>query len=291
MSSIRTIAIIGATGMLGRPVTHELINAGFSVRIIARNPVEARRLFPQADIVTGDLADVNSLVPALQGQDAVYLNLSVRQTERPTDFHTETDGIRNLLDAARQTGVKRIGYLSSLVMNYQGINDFYWWVFGIKHEAVQLLKSSGIPYSIFYPSTFMESLLHTQRQGRLIMLAGTSPVQLYYIAGQDYGRQVARAFQLAEDGQNQEYVIQGPEPVTQTEAARQLSQHYTKAKLFVMTTPHWVMKMAGQLSPLMSYGAHITEALNNYREQFTAEKTWQDLGKPTLTIKDFARQA
>ncbi|WP_212592962.1 NmrA family NAD(P)-binding protein [Spirosoma agri] len=30
------IAIIGATGMLGQPVTHEFIRAGFSIRIIAR---------------------------------------------------------------------------------------------------------------------------------------------------------------------------------------------------------------------------------------------------------------
>ncbi|GAA4403782.1 hypothetical protein GCM10023187_20170 [Nibrella viscosa] len=291
MSSIRTVAVIGATGMLGRPVTNALTNAGFAVRVIARDPASARRLFPQADVVPGDLTDVSSLIPALQEQDAVYLNLSVGQTERPADFHTETDGIRNLLQAARQTSLKRIGYLSSLVMNYQGMNGFYWWVFGVKQEAVRLLTASGIPHSIFYSSTFMESLLYTQRQRNWIMLAGTSPVQLHYIAGQDYGRQVARAFQIAVDGQNQAYVIQGPEPLTQTEAARQLARHYTKAKLSVITTPHWILKMAGQLAPLINYGAHITEALNMYPETFGAEQTWQDLGKPSLTIKAFAEQA
>lgn len=290
MASIQTIAIIGATGMLGNPVTSELIRAGFTVRLIARQPNTAKSLFPQVEVVSGDLSDPGSLLTALQGQDAVYLNLSIRQNERPTDFHTETDGIKNLLEAARQTGVKRIGYLSSLVMNYQGMNGFYWWVFGVKQEAVRLLKTSGIPYSIFYPSTFMESLLYTQRQRNFIMLAGQSPIRLYYIGGHDYGRQVARAFQLAEEGQNQEYVIQGPEPLTQTEAARLFVQHYTRDKLSVITSPHWIMKLAGQFSTVMNYGAHITEALNRYPETFAAEKTWQDLGRPTLTVKDFAKQ-
>ncbi len=40
------IAVIGATGMLGRPVTEGLLATGFPVRIVARNPENAKRPFP-----------------------------------------------------------------------------------------------------------------------------------------------------------------------------------------------------------------------------------------------------
>ena len=179
--------------MLGRPVTHELTEAGFSVRIIARDVNRTRLLFPKNDVVPGDLRNRDSLLAALNGMDVVYLNLSVKQTEKPTDFHTEAEGLVNLLEAAKHAGVRRIAYLSSIIMRYQGMNSFQWWVFGIKQEATNPIKSSGIPYSIFYPSCFMDSLPGRQQLGRFILLVGWSDVRPWYISARDYGKQVARA--------------------------------------------------------------------------------------------------
>ncbi|RZJ68787.1 MAG: NmrA family transcriptional regulator, partial [Flavobacterium sp.] len=69
-----TIAIIEATGMLGQPVTHELLSAGYKVRIIARHVAEAKRLFPTAEVVFGDLRKPESLPVALAGCEATYLS-------------------------------------------------------------------------------------------------------------------------------------------------------------------------------------------------------------------------
>ncbi|MEZ0539474.1 SDR family oxidoreductase [Fibrella arboris] len=283
-----TIAIIGATGMLGQPVTQELIAAGYPVRIIARHVDQAKRLFPTADVVYGDLEKPGTLPEALAGCDVTYLSLSVRQTEKPTDFHTETDGLRHLLAAAKVAGVKRIAYLSSIVMGYQGINGFDWWVFRLKHEAVALLKASGLDYSIFYPSNFMETLLTTQRMGPLVLVLGKSSVTPWFISASDYGKQVVRALQIAQAGRPQEYVIQGPEPVTQLAAAQQLVAAYKPTKLRVLEMPLLLLRFGRLFSQQADYGVNIAEALNNYPEQFEAERTWTDLGKPTLTIDRFA---
>ncbi|GAB4037227.1 SDR family oxidoreductase [Spirosoma gilvum] len=282
------IAIVGATGMLGQPVTHELIRMGFVVRLIARHVAKAKALFPHTDVVSGDLRNVDALRDALLGMDAVYLNLSIRQTEKQADFHTEAEGLRNLIQAAQSAGVRRIGYLSSIIIRYQGINGFRWWVFDIKQKAVELIKASGIPYSIFYPSCFMDSLNETQRARRFILLVGRSSVKPMYIAASDYGEQVASAFQIAQDGQNQEYIIQGPEAITQDEAAERFVQAYKKEKLSVLTTPSFLMKLGRHFSAQADYGWHITEALNHYPEVFEAQKTWDELGKPTTTIEQFA---
>lgn len=283
------VAIIGASGMLGCPVTHELIRAGLSVRIVARDVEKTRLLFPAANVVAGDLRDKQSLVNALRGIDTVYLNLSIKQTEKEADFHTEAEGLINLLEVAKQVGISRVAYLSSIIMRYQGTNGFRWWAFAVKHEAVRLIKASGIPYSIFYPSCFMDSLVGTQRVGKFILLVGRSVVRPWYISANDYGKQVARALAVAQDGRSQEYIIQGPEPMTQHEAADRFVSAYRKEKLSVLTTPPFLMQLGRPFSAQADYGWHITEALNKYPEQFGADQTWADLGKPETTIEQFAK--
>jgi len=284
------IAVIGATGMLGQPVTHELMRAGFPVRIIARDVGKARHLFPQATVVPGDLNNVSSLVRALSGVDAVYLNLSIRQDEKKNHFHTEAEGLFNLIQASQRAGVRRIGYLSSLIIRYQGMNGFDWWAFDVKQEAVRLIKESGIPYSIFYPSCFLDSLNGTQRLDRFVLLVGRSAVRPWYIAARDYGEQVARAFRRAQDEQNQEYIIQGPEALTQHEAAKRFVTAYKKEKLFILTTSPILMQLGALFSQQADYGLHITKAINKYPEVFEAAQTWADLGKPCTTVDQFAAQ-
>ncbi|QHV94777.1 SDR family oxidoreductase [Spirosoma endbachense] len=282
------VAIIGGTGMLGQPVTRELIDAGFSVRLIARNVVATQQRFPGVDVVAGDLRSIDSLANALRGIDTVYLNLSIKQHEKQADFHTEAEGLANLIEAAKHVGIRRIAYLSSIIMRYQGMNGFRWWVFGVKQKAVRLIKDSGIPYSIFYPSCFMDSINGTQRVNRFVVLVGRSAMKPWYIAAHDYGKQVVRALQIVAADQNQEYDIQGPEAITQHEAAERFVNAYRKEKLAIVTTPPVLMKVGRLFSAQADYGWHITGALNNYPETFSSERTWADLGKPQTTMEQFA---
>jgi len=283
------IAVIGATGLLGRPVTQELINAGLTVTVLSRQPETARKLFPMARVVKADLRDPDSLLAGLRGQDAVYLNLSILQTETSGEFHTETDGLEHLLPVASRLGIRRIGYLSSIVMRYQGVNGFRWWAFDVKQEAVRKIKASGMPYTVFYPSTFMETL-PTQVQAGRLMLGGNSDVRLWFIAARDYGKQVARAMQRP-GAENCEYVVQGPEGLTYAQAADVFVQHFSRRRLSVLRLPMGLLRFFGKFSRQADYGAHILEALNGYPEHFEADRTWRDLGKPTTTLAEFARQA
>jgi uncharacterized protein YbjT (DUF2867 family) len=87
MSNIRKIAVIGATGMLGKPVTLQLVAAGFEVTALVRDPEKAANLLPPSvKRVRADVKDLDSLKQALAGQDALYLNLSVAQTEPQSPF-------------------------------------------------------------------------------------------------------------------------------------------------------------------------------------------------------------
>lgn len=287
---MKSIAIIGATGMLGQPVTQAFINAGWKVRILARSAEKARRMFGSSvTVVEGDIKDTNVLRDLLQGQDAVYMNLSVDQNSNERDFQPEREGLQNVLKVASEFGIQRVGYLSSLVKDYDG---FVWWPFTVKRAAVSTIKASGLPFSIFYPSTFMETFdslaAGSYRQGNRINLAGVSKHKMYLIAGADYGRQVVRAFEL-NNGSN-EYIVQGREGYTANEAAALFAAHYKGAKLTVARLPFGILKFMGLLSKRFNYVAHIVEALNNYPEQFASESTWQELGEPKLSLMDYVQR-
>lgn len=287
---MKKIAIIGATGMLGQPVTKEFINAGFDVTLLVRDINKAKQIFGSTvRLVEGDLKDTNKLKQSLDGQDGLYLNLSVEQKSGKTDFQPERDGLDNILEAAKNSTVKRIGYLSSLVHLYQGQNGFDWWAFDIKQKAVTKIKNSGLTYSIFYPSTFMENFdKGAYRQGNNIVLAGTSKHKMFLISGSDYGKQVVKAFQL--DNGNHDYVVQGQDGYTADEAAKFYVDNYTKKKVKIMKAPVGLLKFFGKFTNKFNYGANIIEALNNYPEKFEAEKTWQDLGKPQVKFIDYIKK-
>ena len=196
---MQKVLFIGASGMLGKPVALELMRAGFPVTFLARDVEKMKKLFPNAAIVKGDVLDIASLEAAMAGQEIVYLNLSVAQSSKKNEPQPEREGINNIIEAAKKTNVKRIVYLSSLIKNYEGMNGFNWWAFQIKHAAVSAIKRSGLNYTIFYPSTFMECLDKQMLQGTRIMLAGKSEAPMWFIAGKDYGVQVAWAMKKAGD--------------------------------------------------------------------------------------------
>jgi len=282
---MQKILFIGASGMLGKPVALELMRAGFPVTFLARDVEKMQKLFPNAAVVKGDVFDIASLETAMTGQEIVYLNLSVAQSSKKTEPQPEREGINNIIEAAKKTSIKRIVYLSSLIKNYEGMNGFNWWAFEIKHAAVNAIKKSGLNYSIFYPSTFMECLDKQMLQGTRIMIAGKSEAPMWFIAGKDYGVQVAWAMKKAGDS-NQEYIVQGLEPYTSDEAAKVFIQN-VKSNIKIMKAPLAPLKYLGIFNQRMNYAYHICEALNKYPEKFESENTWNDLGKPSTTLADY----
>lgn len=281
------ILFIGGTGMLGKPVARELIHAGFELHFLARNPVRVRDLYPGQPVIQGDVLESDSLEVAMQGMDIVYCNLSVHPSSKEKDPQPEREGVANIIQAARRSGIKRIAYLSSLVHRYEGMDGFHWWAFRVKAGAVKSIQESGIPYSIFYPSTFMETYPFQVIRGNKIAALGKSKMPMWFIAAEDYGNQVAASFRLDQSG-NYDYDIQGPEPYKFDEANRVFVSHYTKSKLGILHAPIWLMKWMGAFSQQYNYVYHICKALNLYPEKFNSEKTWEKLGKPEISLAQYA---
>lgn len=283
---IRSIAVVGATGMLGTPVAKVLKQENYSVTAVVRDMQKAhRKLGAGFYLSKATLEDKNSLRTAFADVDYVYLNLSTAPNEKNKAFKTEIDGLRNVIDAAISARVKRIGMLSSLVKNYDGFN---WWVFNIKEEACRMLLDAEIPATIFYPSNFYENLTDLQLKGGRVMLGGDQTTRSWWIAGLDYGKQVAEAFRVdGEHTENREYTIQGPEPFKMEEAADEFIRHYSGKQLKKMKAPMWTFKLLKLFSAELDFQYHIITAINHYDEDFQSVETWKALGKPETTLAEW----
>lgn len=284
------IAIVGATGMLGKPVAQQLIKSGFDIRIIARDVQKARAMFPGTEIKNADLRDKPSLVGALKNVQALYISLNTLQTVSKTAWLPEREGLKNIIGAAQEAGIRRIAMISSIIKDYQGTDGFNWWVFEVKQNAEDMVLSCGIPYLLFYPSCFMECFTGPYQIANIIPIAGHTDVKKYWITGEDYGKQVVNAFKTVPEGESRKYVIQGPEAYTDEVAADIFISNYHK-KLIKIKIPEAMLKVAGMFSKKANYGYHILHAMNNYPEVFEATQTWAELGKPDTTLQEFARSA
>lgn len=276
--------MIGATGMLGLPVAIALIEAGFEVTALARNPDAARRVLPAAvTVVEADMRDEESLRAGLGGHDGLYLNLSVAPGERRRDLHTEVQGLTYVLGAAREAKIARLAYVSALIHDTERSR---WWVIDVWRSALARIKASRIPYTIFYPTNFMETLAQRHSSGRFFVMPGCARYRNYWIAGSDFAQQVARSFS-SPLAANREYVIQGPEPVRYDTAVRRYAR-MLPSPARVVRVPLWLVRLGGIVSHRLDFNARIMQAVLSYPEEFKASTTWSELGKPSTTIEQFA---
>ncbi|MGI0491703.1 hopanoid-associated sugar epimerase [Alkalinema pantanalense CENA528] len=113
--------VTGGTGFVGANLVRLLLAQGYSVRALVR-PQRSRTNLADLDhdenleLVEGDLTDPN-LVRLLQGCEALFhvaAHYSLWQRDRELLYQANVLGTRNILQAARQAGIERTVYTSSV---------------------------------------------------------------------------------------------------------------------------------------------------------------------------------
>lgn len=117
----------GANGHLGNNLVRLLISKGIRVRAAVRN-INNKEPFRGLDceVVQSDITDKQSLVMALQGVETFYavgaaFKLWAKDPQKEI-YDVNILGIKNMIEAAVEAGVKRIVYVSSIAaLNYASI--------------------------------------------------------------------------------------------------------------------------------------------------------------------------
>ena len=104
----RTLALFGATGKTGRHVLAQALEAGHSVRALARRP-EALDAHERLTVVAGDVRDRAAVRETVRGSDAVVSVFGQVKGSPPT---LQTEGTQAIVDAMAEQGIRRIISLS-----------------------------------------------------------------------------------------------------------------------------------------------------------------------------------
>jgi uncharacterized protein YbjT (DUF2867 family) len=105
------IVIFGANGQTGRLLTGRALDAGHSAVAVTRRPDDFPFAHPRLTVAGADVRDASSMVDVVGGADAVLSTLGVPFSLRTID--TYSVGVRNIVAAMRDTGVRRLVAVSS----------------------------------------------------------------------------------------------------------------------------------------------------------------------------------
>ncbi|MFI7705139.1 NmrA/HSCARG family protein [Nonomuraea sp. NPDC049480] len=159
---MKTIVVVGATGLQGRAVTAQLLTGGWRVRAVTRDPnAPAARTLAQAgaQLVSAQMDDVTSLVAAAEGAYGLFsVQPTVGSPGTPAGFSAEDEVRwgRNVADAAHAAGVQHLVYASLAGAGRHNTeklpqNTINKW--RIERHITRL----GLPATFLRPVSFMEN--------------------------------------------------------------------------------------------------------------------------------------
>ena len=189
--TIKTVFVTGATGKQGGAVTKNLINNGFKVKTLTRDPhsIKAQKLkHPDIEIIKGDLDDIESYNRHLEGVDAVF---SVQSMD---GIDAEIKQGKGLADISKKNGIKSFLYSSVAGADlHTGIPHWE-----SKYEIENHIKQIDLPYTILRPSFFFENFLIPQVKSRILKGKLVTPVNkekiMQFIGTDDIGKMSSRIF-------------------------------------------------------------------------------------------------
>lgn len=282
MSDKTTVLITGATGNIGPHIAAQLIEAGVTVRaLVLPGDPHATRLPAGVEAFTGDLADPESLEPALDGVDAVMLMWPFFTL----DVTTAPEVLRRIAKHARRVVfVSSIGVEIGLEPKDNNCHAYL--------EA--LIEETDLAWTFLRTTGFAVNAVLSWRA----QILGDGVVRAPYgqaarspIHEADIAAVAVRA--LTEDGHaGARYVVTGPEALTQVEQLRILGEALgldlrwedvpAAVALGHMVAAGWPAPYAEGAMDYFAMLVRQPEMITDHVEQVT--------GKPPRTFREWAAE-
>jgi NAD(P)H dehydrogenase (quinone) len=280
----KKVLIAGANGDTGRAAVKESIALSLDVRAMVHT--KGARSAPLeklgAEVVVGDLLEINTVRAAMNGVGAAYLVWPVQ----PGLIHATV----NFAQAAKEAGVRTIINLSQRSADRESTSD----ACRDSFIAEQVLNWSGVPVIHLRPTYFLEWLLYPWQlpylqKGVLRIPAGRgrhSP-----IAADDQGRAIAALLKSPEQHLGATIPLSGPVEMNHEQMAAELTQALGRkitfqdppideycASIETMGVPPYVVQhLRGAMADYQK--GHMSGADNNV-EKLT--------GQRSMTVAQFA---
>jgi uncharacterized protein YbjT (DUF2867 family) len=275
---MKRILVTGGTGTVGGALVQQLRASGAAVRALSRNPQSAS-LPADVEVVRGDLSAPDTLDDSLAGVDAVFLVWVA-------PFAAAAPAIERMARHAKQ-----IVFLTS---PHRVLHPFFQQPNALRavHAGIeQLIEDSGLQWTFVRPGAFAMNARNWWasqiKNGDVVRWfhadAATAPIH-----ERDIAAVAARV--LSEEGHSgKEYVLTGPESLTQREQVEMigdaigrrlsfddLSPDAARRELLTMMPPH----IADML--LTAYGAAVD------RPAYVTSTVREITGTPATTFRQWA---
>lgn len=277
--------VVGASGSLGGRIVRELLDRGGPVRALVRDASRGPALETAgATVVPGNLKDPPSLRAACRGVDVVISTASATRRTDDTPENVDARGTMNLVDAAREAGVRRFVYVSTL----GAAPDSPVPAFRAKAAAEAHLRESGMDYVILQPDAFMDvwfgMLIEAPlAAGSPVTLVGESRGRHSFIAEADLAKIAAGAARRP-GTRNVTLALGGPEAITFADAARAYGAALGKAITIRSVPP------GSAIPGLPELVSGIAAAFESYDSIVPMEEISATFGVPLTTVRDFAKR-
>jgi uncharacterized protein YbjT (DUF2867 family) len=282
----RQVLIAGATGDTGRAAVRESIARGLTVRAMVHGRDDRSAALEKlgAEVVMGDLHNVDSIRAAMEGIDAAYQVYPVQAGL--------IDATVNFAQAAREAGVSAVVNLSQRSADRNSKSNSCKETF----IAEQVLNWSGLAVTHLRPTYFLEWLLYPFQlplfveKGILRLPVGKG--RHAPIGAEDQGRVIAAILQNPGEHKGQTYPLFGPVEMDHEEMASELGAalgrtivfqnisiaEYCKSLEPMGVSAYMIQHFEGAMD---AYQHGVMSGMNNNVERLT--------GRKPMSVGEFAR--
>jgi NAD(P)H dehydrogenase (quinone) len=282
----RKVLITGATGDTGRAAVKESLKAGLVVRAMVHSIDDRSKALEEfgAEVVVGDLQEIDTIRQAMEGMDAAYLVYPVKP-----GLITATV---NFVQAAKEAGVSTVVNLSQRSANrnsksYSCRDSFI---------AEEVLKWSGLSVINLRPTYFLEWLLYPWQ---LPLLANEGVLRLPVgkgrhspIAAEDQGRAIATILKNPEGLIGQTINLSGPVEMDHEQMAAELTEALGRKIVFEDVSIDEYCKSIEAMGVPPYIVQHLSGAMEDYQHgaMSGADNNVEKLtGKKPMSVGEFAR--
>ncbi|WP_433169585.1 NAD(P)H-binding protein [Kribbella sp. CA-247076] len=267
------IVVTGATGNVGRPLVQALTATGEQVTAVSRRISADPTSVGTVRAFQADLAEPESLKPALDGAEAIFLLTS-------PGFLANGD-LGDVMDVVRGAGVKRAVLLSS-----QGV--------GTQRHPSNLedtVKQSGLEWTMLRPGNFDTNAFQWAEsvRTRRVIEAPFADVALPAVDPADIAN--VAAIVLREPGHTgATYTLTGPEPISPRGQATAIGQAIGEPVEFVeLTHDQAKRRMLAFMPEPVANSTLAILGTPTAAEQAVSPDAEHLLGRPARTFAEWAR--
>jgi len=144
-----SVAVLGATGYIGARLVPKLVESGFRVRAIGRNPdkLKSRTWSNRTGVETifGDVFNIGSLEQAISGCGVVFYLVHSMNPDVGDFAEADRIAAQNMAQVAARTGVRRIIYLAGLGDDNVDLSHHL----RSRREVEEVMRAGSVPVTTF----------------------------------------------------------------------------------------------------------------------------------------------